>query len=106
MKFVNLTSRDLAVFGIYKKINVFAKSEQPAIVVLRFFTHIKTESNIPLYVARVREVRNLPMQQHGVMYIVEPEVKEFEYLRTDLVSPGQEVRDAAGAVIGCKGFIV
>ena len=52
------------------------------------------------------EVTGLPDPVEGTLYIVSALVRSALPARTDLASPGDLVRDAAGAVIGCKGLIV
>ena len=54
------------------------------------------------------EVIGLPAPVKGVCFIVSAMVKEAVRKsgsgRTDLVSPGNLIRDEKGEVIGCKGF--
>lgn len=52
------------------------------------------------------EVTGLPDPVEGTLYIVSALVRSALPARTDLASPGDLVRDAAGVVIGCKGLIV
>lgn len=60
---------------------------------------------IPLFATRFGDVIDLPpMTQEKILYIVSAMVKQKEYTRHDLVSPGELVRDEKGNVIGCKGF--
>jgi hypothetical protein len=62
---------------------------------------------IPLYATRYGDVIDLPpMTQEKILYIVSAMVKQKEYTRNDLVSPGELVRDEKGNVIGCKGLII
>ena len=51
-------------------------------------------------------VTGLPEPVEGVILVVSALVRAALPTRTDLASPGELVRDAAGAVIGCKGLIV
>jgi len=51
-------------------------------------------------------VVDLPEPDEGVILVVSALVRAALPTRTDLASPGELVRDAAGAVIGCKGLIV
>lgn len=47
---------------------------------------------------------NLPAPKKGVTYIVSHIVLQEARERTDLVKPGELVRDETGAIIGCKSF--
>ena len=50
------------------------------------------------------EVVDLPEPQEGVLYIVSMLVAARAQNRTDLVSPGRQLRNEAGQVIGCAGL--
>lgn len=50
------------------------------------------------------EVVDLPEPQEGVLYIVSMLVAARASNRTDLVSPGRQIRNDAGQVIGCAGL--
>ena len=50
------------------------------------------------------EVVDLPEPQEGVLYIVSMLVAARANGRTDLVSPGRQIRNDAGQVIGCAGL--
>ena len=50
------------------------------------------------------EVIDLPEPQEGVVYIVSMLVAARAQNRTDLVSPGRQLRNEAGQVIGCAGL--
>lgn len=52
------------------------------------------------------EVTGLPAPEEGVLLVVSALVRSALPARADLASPGELVRDAAGAVIGCRGLIV
>lgn len=47
------------------------------------------------------EIVDLPEEQEGVLYIVSMLVAARAEGRTDLVSPGSQIRNEAGQVIGC-----
>lgn len=51
-------------------------------------------------------VTGLPEPVEGVILVVSALVRAALPSRTDLASPGELVRDAAGNVVGCKGLIV
>lgn len=50
------------------------------------------------------EIVDLPEPQEGVLYIVSMLVAARAQNRTDLVSPGRQLRNEAGQVIGCAGL--
>ena len=50
------------------------------------------------------EVVDLPEPQEGVLYIVSMLVAARAVGRNDLVSPGRQLRNEAGQVIGCAGL--
>ena len=50
------------------------------------------------------EVVDLPEPQEGVLYIVSMLVAARAQNRTDLVSPGRQLRNEAGQGIGCAGL--
>lgn len=50
------------------------------------------------------EVVDLPEPQEGVLYIVSMLVAARAANRIDLVSPGRQIRNEAGQVIGCLGL--
>ena len=51
-------------------------------------------------------VEGLPTPATGVLYIVAALVRSAVPTRLDVASPGDLVRDVAGAVIGCRGLVV
>ena len=61
-------------------------------------------AGIPIDCTTFGEVEGLPEYQSGVYYIVSRLVKQALPDREDLLCPGQQVRDSAGRVIGCKSL--
>jgi hypothetical protein len=61
---------------------------------------------VPLTSVAFGDVENLPAPEAGVLLIVSALVRTAFPNRTDLVSPGDLVRDAKGVVIGCKSLVV
>lgn len=59
---------------------------------------------LPLTKTEYGDVEGLPDQQPDVFYIVSALVRTRLPERKDLLSPGQQVRDDAGRVIGCKSL--
>ena len=52
------------------------------------------------------EVVGLPDPTEGVIFIVSGLVRSAVPHRLDVASPGELVRDAAGAVVGCRNLVV
>ena len=50
------------------------------------------------------EIVDLPEPEEGVIYVVSMLVAARAKGRTDLVSPGRQLRNEAGQVIGCAGL--
>lgn len=61
---------------------------------------------MPLSRTSYGAVEGLPEPKAGVIYIVSALVRAAVPGRLDVASPGELVRDAAGAVVGCKGLSV
>lgn len=51
-------------------------------------------------------VEGLPDPSTGILFIVSALVRSAVPARADVASPGDLVRDAAGAVIGCRNLVV
>lgn len=62
-------------------------------------------AGIPCFTTTFGEVQGLPTPQDGVALIVSRLVLDASKgKRSDLVAPGELVRDSAGNPVGCKGF--
>lgn len=61
---------------------------------------------IPLGRVTYGAVEGLPEAAEGVLYVVSGLVRAAVPGRADVASPGDLVRDAAGAVVGCRGLAV
>ncbi len=59
---------------------------------------------IPVVKTGFGAVEGLPPQQSGVWLVVSRLVLSAATERTDLLAPGELVRDTAGKPIGCKGL--
>lgn len=104
MKFVNLTPHDITVImPDQPDRKTFAKSGTIARVTQNT-TVVRTVDGINISTATFGPVVGLPGWTAGTLFIVSGMVKSASTGRSDLVSPGDLVRDAAGVVIGCKGF--
>ena len=104
MKFVNLTPHDITVImGDQADRKTFAKSGTIARV-SQNTTVVQCVDGIDISLAEFGPVVGLPGWTSDTLFIVSAMVKSASTGRSDLVSPGELVRDAAGVVIGCKGF--
>lgn len=65
----------------------------------------KTVEGVDMYRTVFGEVTGLPDYEEGVYLLVSAMVREALPLRSDLVSPGQLLRDDNGNVIGCLGLV-
>ena len=59
---------------------------------------------VPVTRAVLGEVEDLPPEQPGTIYIVSALVQQATPERTDLLSPGEAVRNDKGYVVGCLGL--
>lgn len=59
---------------------------------------------IPISKTVYGEVQNLPEYEEGVLWIVSGLCRAAVPDRTDLLSPGAQVRDKEGKIIGCKSL--
>lgn len=65
----------------------------------------KKVDGIDLYRPVFGEATGLPDYEEGVYLLVSAMVREALPLRSDLVSPGQLLRNDKGEVIGCLGLV-
>ena len=113
MAFVNLTPHAVVIVGLTKvpRSGTFARcatSTSPAGEVdgVKLF---RTEYGaIEIVDAETKEILRLglPDPVPGVILIVSALVRAAVPHRTDVASPGDQVRDEAGNVIGCRHLIV
>jgi len=68
-------------------------------------TPFSTVNDIPVEHMTRSKVVNLPPPAPDTIYIVSRVVAEAAPERTDLVSPGQLVRDQLMRVVGCRTFV-
>jgi len=102
VKFVNLTPHDVVVI-VDGKTTIFPKTDTIArceVIRLKF----NIIDGIPIYATRLGNAIGLPPMEKDKLFIVSALVKNREYHRHDLVSPGNLLRNESGSVIGCEGF--
>ena len=102
MKFINLTPHQItdALTGVS-----FPPSGDVARVAATF-SPAGEAGGVQLFRRTFGEVTGLPAPQDGVLLIVSALVADAAKDRTDLVSPGELVRNSDGQPIGCKGFVI
>ena len=66
--------------------------------------HTNDEGLIELYKPTYGEVMGLPDPKPNTVYVVSGMVNSATPERTDVVSPGEQLRDEEGRPIGCIGF--
>lgn len=113
-EFVNLTPHDVNVClenGLKKSISFprtvnIARVVQSTTQVDTLYFPVNRDDNIgiPVYKVEYGMVAGLPEPKDGVVNIVSAMVKNAVPERTDLVSPGEPLRDQGGNIVGCKGF--
>ena len=101
MQFVNLTPHTVNIEGRDPiqpsgKIARVSEMSRPAAVV----------DGVQLVFKMFGDVVDLPDPQTGTIYIVSMTVRLACPGRGDLASPGDQIRDAAGQIIGCKNLVI
>ena len=111
MNYVNYTPHDVKVVKA-DGIQVYPASGATIRISSRRVL-VGTEGGVDLYTTVYGEPETvaggvatpgLPPQQEGVKLIVSGLVRDKCPTRYDLVSPGDQVRDEKGAVVGCRSF--
>ena len=103
MNIINLTPHAVDVVRSDGSIKTYPSSGQVArLDVSRKFVRILDGAEV--HRPSLGGVTGLPEAQMDVTLIVSALVAQACPDRSDLVSPGELVRDSAGKIIGCKGF--
>ena len=90
---INVKTREFPSSGLIARVS---QTSKPAGV----------HDGIELVRANFGEVVDLPEQQAGVIFIVSAMVRSALPERKDLASPGEQIRDADGKIIGVKNLII
>ena len=105
----NLTPHEVKIYklnGITPDLDVVIEGgEAIARVSCEYIKVDKKVEGIDLYRPIFGEVTGLPEYSEGTYLLVSTMVREALPLRTDLVSPGQLLRNDEGNVIGCLGLV-
>jgi hypothetical protein len=107
MNFINLTPHDIVVKRQDGEFVTFPKSGKVARVKVRTQT-IDVFNGIAINNNTYGDVEDLPKRDkyHNNIYIVPRMVRDFCPDRTDLVSPGDLIRDDKGNPVACDGLVV
>lgn len=101
MQIVNLTQHPIVIVG--------GPTVAPSGSVARCATVSVPAGNfggVPLTKTQYGAVEGLPDPVDGVLYVVSAMVRAAVPDRHDVASPGNQVRDANGAIIGCRSLDV
>lgn len=105
----NLTPHEVKIYklnGTVPNLDVVIEAgEEVARVSCEYIKVDKKVDGIDLYRTVFGEVTGLPEYSEGVYLLVSAMVREALPLRSDLVSPGQLLRNDKGEVIGCLGLV-
>lgn len=105
----NLTPHEVKIFklnGVTPDLDIVIEAgEAIARVSCEYIKVDKTVEGVDLYRTVFGEVTGLPDYEEGVYLLVSTMVREALPLRSDLVSPGQLLRNDKGEVIGCLGLV-
>lgn len=103
---INLTPHDIHLLGtdgtvleVFQASGKVARGNEQR-------SFVKQVLNCRLSKVEYGNVQDLPEYQEGVYYIVSALLRASLPDRKDLWSPDEQVRDEAGRVIGCRGFVV
>ena len=101
MKIVNLTPHTINYNDSVLSLVLDSAGEARCAV-----TRQPVASSAPVKLCRTTygTVTGLPAPVDGTIYVVSLLVRQACPHRTDLVSPGELIRDSAGRVVGCKSF--
>jgi hypothetical protein len=103
MTIVNLTPHAINIVAADGTITTFAPSGTVARVAATSVV-VGDVGGFPIFAQKMGEVVGLPDATPVTTFIVSGMVAAA-VRRADVLSPGDLVRDAANAVIGCRGFI-
>lgn len=105
----NLTPHKVCIYklnGVTPDLDlVIEAGEEAARVSCEYMKVDKKVDGIDLYRPVFGEVTGLPEYSEVVYLLVSAMVREALPLRSDLVSPGQLLRNDEGQVIGCLGLV-
>lgn len=105
----NLTPHEVCIYDMvgteYDLNLVIEAGEEVARVACKYQKVDKVVEGVAIYRTVFGEVTGLPDYEEGIYLLVSTIVREALPLRSDLVSPGQLLRNEEGQVIGCLGLV-
>ena len=105
----NLTPHEVKIFKmngtVYDLDLVIEASDLVARVSCEYVKVDKKVEGVDMYRTVFGKVTGLPDYQEGTYLLVSTMVREALPSRSDLVSPGQLLRNEEGQVIGCLGLV-
>ena len=110
MNIVNLTPHKIDVLCSYGTISIVPSGKIARVATSDKLVHhvymMYNGTEVPVSVNQTTfgQVVDLPEPTADTFYIVSRIVKNAVPDRTDVLVPGNLVRDAAGVIIGCNGF--
>jgi hypothetical protein len=104
VKIVNLTPHDVHVLVDEGVVRIIGRSGKVARVKQTTRPAGKLDGTIPLTETESGAIEGLPRPRPGVVYLVSQVLAQAARSRTDLVFPGEAVRDAEGRVVATKGL--
>ena len=104
MKMINLTPHKISIVVSDGTIEIPPSGQVARCAAVQ--TAAGDANGIPLVRQVFGQVESLPEQEQGTIFIVSALVRAAESTRPDLASPGDLVRDSAGAVVGCRNLII
>jgi hypothetical protein len=106
MEFVNLTPHTINIVdGEGNEVLSVSPSGEIARVAVSNQL-VETVLGIEIYRAEYGQIEGLPAPQADTVYIVSMLVRERVPERSDVMSPGQLVRDDSGRPVGCRGLVM
>ncbi len=110
MNIINLTPHKIDVVCPYGTISIMPSGKVARVTTTDtlighvYMMYNGSEVPVPVNETKFGQVVDLPEPEEGTFYIVSRIVKNAVPERTDVLVPGNLVRDAAGVIIGCNGF--
>ena len=102
----NLTPHTLNVWDKYGRVTEIPASGTVARVSSTKELVEEINGCFPVFKEKYGEVIGLPEPKDGVLFVVSRLVKAARPERTDLLVPGELLRDDNGNPCGCKGFAI
>jgi hypothetical protein len=105
MNIVNLTPHSISILDASGEPRVIPPSGNIARVKTES-REVARENGIQFFRSVKGEVMGLPAPCFCTVFLVSAMVREAVRFRSDVVSPGELVRDDKGNPIGCKGLVI